>query len=190
MKKALNVNYTKINHILTKAFVNNKSANYVLKRKKEKYISRLMNYSLYQGKKFGDVFLNEEESACAILIDHKKKKTTLGTLLQDLKFGFSISGLKNAYKVLKKERVTHKTFPKNIDFIQLWFLGVEVLQQGKGVGSAFLQQIIKYYEGKKEAIILETSTMQNILFYKKNGFEIYSVNKEDFGFDFYFFIHY
>lgn len=36
MKKAVSENYTKINHILTKAFVNNKSVNFVLKQKNEK----------------------------------------------------------------------------------------------------------------------------------------------------------
>ncbi|WP_128330556.1 GNAT family N-acetyltransferase [Apibacter sp. HY039] len=189
MKKAISENYTKINYILTKAFVNNKSVNYVLKQKKEKYISRLMDYSLYQGEKFGDIFLNEEETACAILIDHKIKKTTSGTFIQDIKFACCISGLKNAHKVIKKERITHETLPKNMNFIQLWFLGVDVLQQGKGKGSGFLQEIIEYYKGKKEAIVLETSTMQNITFYEKNGFKIYGVNKDDFGFDFYFFIY-
>lgn len=189
MKKAVSENYTKINHILTKAFVNNKSVNFVLKQKNEKYISRLMDYSLYMGKKFGDIFLNEKETACAILIDHKKKKTTLRTLIRDIKFACCVSGLKNAYKVVKKEKITHETLPKNIDFIQLWFLGVDVLQQGKGKGTDFLQELIEYYKGKKEAIVLETSTVKNIQFYEKNGFEIYCVNKEDFGFDFYFFIY-
>lgn len=189
MKKVVSKNYTKINHILTKAFVNNKSVNYVLKQKKEKYISRLMDYSLYMGEKFGKILINEEETACAILIDHKKKKTTLGTLIQDIKFACCISGLKNAQKVVKKERITHETLPKNIDFIQLWFFGVDVLNQDKGIGSFFLQEVIEYYKEKKEAIVLETSTLKNIPFYEKNGFKIYSVNKEDFGFDFYFLIY-
>lgn len=124
MKLANKNQYEIINTILTKSFVENKSVNYVLKEKTEKYISKLMSYSIYMGEHFGDIFINEKETACAIMIDPKVKKLTLGSLVQDIKFAFSISRLSNVNKVLKKETITKNTFPKDIDYIQLWFLGV------------------------------------------------------------------
>lgn len=189
MKNTKKNEYNQINKILTDAFKENKSVNYVLKEKKQKYISRLMNYSIYMGEKFGNIFINEENTACAIMIDPEQKKTTLGTIFQDIKFAFTISGLNNVKKVYTKELITKNTFPKDINFIQLWFLAVSPEAQGKGAGTKILNDIIEYYRDKKDAIILETSTERNLPFYHKNGFEIYNKNEKDFEFNFYFFIH-
>ncbi|TWP29149.1 N-acetyltransferase [Apibacter muscae] len=176
------------NQILTQAFKENKSANYVVKKSDEKHLSRLMNYALWQGENFGNVFLNDEQNTAAVVIEPQRKKTTLKSLYQDVKFVFNVCGLSKAHKALKKENITHKTFPKNIDYIQLWFLGVEKDQQGQGLGSQMIHKIKDFYKGKTQAILLETSTLKNIAFYQKNGFEVYHVNQNDFGFDFYFLI--
>lgn len=176
--------------ILARAFINNKSVNYILKREHDmSLILRLMDYSINKAKKYGWVWVNDQNTACCIILDPlKAKKMTLYSIFLDIKLVFTVVGVNNVGKVFKKENLTNKYLPKNINFVHLWFIGVESTVQGQGLGSDFLKQIISYYIDKTDAICLETSTLINIPFYEKLGFEIYHV--EDFGFDFYFLIKY
>lgn len=177
------------NSILTNAFVENKSVNYVLKYKhNRRLISKLMDYSINKAKLYGNIWMNDKGNSCCILLDPLKKKTNLYSLWLDVKLLFSVVGIKNIKKVMHKESITNKYLPQNVDFMHLWFIGVDTAAQGVGIGSEFLEQIIDYYSDKKDAICLETSTLINLPFYQKLGFEVYHV--ENFGFDFYFLIKY
>lgn len=183
MRKAGKGDIHKLLHILTKSFNDNKSANYVLKDKKD--LDKLFKYSLEKGFLFGDVWINENENACAIIINPKRKKFSLPSIWLDIKLIFQVVGIINVRKVLHKETVTSNTLPKNLDYAHLWFLGVSPEHQGKGLGSILLKEIINYYRDKKEAICLETSTLKNLPFYEKEGFKVYDT--KEFGFTLYFY---
>jgi N-acetylglutamate synthase-like GNAT family acetyltransferase len=184
MRKATKKDYLRVKEILTAAFEDNKSSNYVLNNKKK--LPKLIQYSIEKGKLFGDIWINDSSTACAILIDPKKKKTSLKSIFFDVNFIFRISGISRMKKVMEKEKITNETLPKDIDYIHLWFLGVFPFMQAKGEGGKLMKEIIEKYRGKKQAICLETSTERNSSFYKKLGFENYET--KNFGFDFLFFI--
>jgi len=178
-----------VNSILTNAFIDNKSVNYVLRRKRNSnLISKLIDYSIKKAEMFGDVWLNEENNGGCILIDPKRVKISVKTIFLDLYLIIHVVGISNIKKVLDKEDLTKKYLPKNIDYIHLWFIGIDNRSQGLGYGSRFMNELIKYYSLKKDAICLETSTEINIPFYQNLGFEIYHI--ENFGFNFYFLIKY
>ncbi|WP_288443111.1 GNAT family N-acetyltransferase [uncultured Chryseobacterium sp.] len=190
MKKIQEKELSIANAILSGAFYNNKSVNYILKMKNEKVlISKLMDYSIAKAKLYGEVWLNDLNNACCILLDPTQtKKNFLYSLWLDILLIKNVVGLHNLKKVIYKEKITQMHLPQNIDYIHLWFIGVDVNSQGNGIGSAFMNEIINYYSGKKQAICLETSTIINLPFYEKFGFKIY--HEEDFGFRFYFLIKY
>lgn len=183
MRKATKSDIPKLIEILTKSFKENRSANYVLKNKNT--LPKLFDYSIAKGFLFGDVWINEDQTACAILINPKNKKFTFNSIWLDLKLIFQVVGLTRVKKVLYKENITDQTLPKNLDFIHLWFLGVSPEIQGKGKGTALLREIIEYYKPLKEAMCLETSTLKNLPFYEKEGFEVYAT--KDFGFNLFFY---
>ena len=65
----------------------------------------------------------------------------------------------------------NKAFHPHEDFYHLWYLGVEPESQNKGIGTNFLREII---ESKNDRpIYLETSTLKNIPWYEKLGFEVF-----------------
>ncbi|NAW50899.1 hypothetical protein GNY06_05765 [Elizabethkingia argentiflava] len=64
--------YPRIEEILTNAFKENKSVNYMLRKKDESLISKLMSYSIFKGENSGYICMNEEETACVICVDLKK----------------------------------------------------------------------------------------------------------------------
>ena len=158
--------------ILFDSFYDNKSVNFVVKQdeKKDKRIRVLLNYSYDLGGKFGQVYLTEDNNVCAILVNPAKNKTTLKTILWDLKLVLKCIGLKNVLKVMKRESHIKKHHPKT-DFTHLWYIGVCKKHQGLGLGTQLMKTIIADNENKDLPIYLETSMRQNFPFYENLGFE-------------------
>ncbi len=177
MRKALISDKLLVIDILSKSFDQNKSINFVIKKdsKRKKRIEALMEYSFFMGMNFGNVFISDNNNSCAILLNHKKN--TLKSFFWDVKLVFKVIGIQNVFNVLKREKKIKSNQPKE-PFIHLWYLGVFPKFQGKGVGTELLINIKKHYQ--KNVIYLETSTLSNIPFYKKNGFTI--INEIDLGY--------
>lgn len=166
--------------ILCNSFDQNQSVNYVVKQdeKRNDRLRILMDYSLYKGLISGEVYLNEAKTACAILIDPAKKKTTLKSVLWDLKLMFKCIGIRHISKVLKREKVIKAAQP-DVDFMHLWYIGVASDNQGQGRGSELLHEIIK---DTKKPLFLETSTPRNFPFYEKQGFKTVEI-LDDLGYE-------
>lgn len=172
-------------NILSESFGNNKSVNYIIKQDKKRIqrIRILMEYSFEVCYHFGDIFLTEDKKGCALIILPDKKKTTLRSIMLDVRLIISAIGLSNIKKAIKRESIINKFHPDK-PFYYLWYIGVEPTKQSKGIGSKLLQEVIEYSKSIERPIYLETSTLQNIPWYKKFGFKIY--NQLDFGYQLFF----
>ena len=161
--------------ILTKSFENNQSVNYIAKQdeKRLKRISALMDYSFDVCYLFGDVFLSDDRKACALILFPHKKKTTLKSILLDVRLILSCIGIENIKKALARESKIKQLQPKGLMYY-LWFIGVDPEYQNEGIGSVLLSEIIEDSEHKKRPIYLETSTLKNLPWYKKFGFQVYN----------------
>ncbi len=73
--------------ILTRSFETNQSVNYIVKQDKQRLdrIAVLMDYSFEVCYMYGDVFLSDDKKACALVTYPDKKKTTLKSVLLDVK---------------------------------------------------------------------------------------------------------
>lgn len=158
--------------ILSEAFENNHSVNYVVKQdaKKHERIKALMDYSFDICYQYGNVFLSNDKQACALILYPDKQKPTL---ILDLKLAFNCIGLTRAKKVLQRNSSIKRQYPTK-ELAYLWFIGVYKQQQGKGLGTILLKEITEYTESLKRPMYLETSMLQNLPFYKKLGFETYA----------------
>lgn len=174
MRKATSSDKSTILDILTKSFDTNKSVNYVVKQDRRRIdrIRNLMDYSFNVCNEFGEVWMSDDNQACALILFPDRKRSSLRSILWDLKLASSVIGLDRVGAVLKREAMIKANHPKE-PIAYLWFIGVNPLLQGKGVGSAFIQEVVKECEGKRRPIYLETSTERNLPFYKKFGFEIF-----------------
>jgi hypothetical protein len=171
--------------ILTNSFAENKSVNYIIKQdvRRIERIRNLMDYSFEVCYMFGDIFLSDDRKGCALIVFPDKKKTTLKSILLDIKLIFSCMGLSNVKKAMDRESKIKKLHPKVLMYY-LWFIGVDANEQNKGIGSSLLMDVIKQGELKNRSIYLETSTIKNISWYKEFGFKIY--NELDFGYKLFF----
>ena len=171
--------------ILTQSFESNQSVNYIIPQDKKriKRIRALMHYSFEVCYLFGDVFISDDNNACALIVYPDKKKTSLKSILLDVKLIVQCVGFKNIKKTLSREALIQKVQPKKI-MTYLWFIGVNLTEQNKGIGSKLLQEIIQQSVQNNRPIYLETSTIKNLPWYRKFGFNVYS--EQDLTYHLYF----
>ncbi len=174
MKKAKYTDKDLVVSILAKSFENNQSVNYIVKQdaKRLKRIKALMEYSFEVCYLFGDVFISDYNNACALILYADKKKTTIKSILLDVNLILSCVGIENIKKTLARESMIKKIQPKE-SMYYLWFIGVEPDYQNVGIGSVFLDELIEDSRIKGRPIYLETSTLKNLPWYQKFGFNIY-----------------
>lgn len=174
MRKATTADKNVILDILTRSFDDNKSVNDVVKQDQNRVdrIEKLMEYSFYLCHEFGEVWISDDQQACALVLFPDTKRASFFTFMWDLKLALSVIGLDRINMILKREKMIKANHPRT-PIAYLWFLGVNPELQGQGVGSALLGQLIKECESKNRPIYLETSMTRNLPFYKKFGFEIF-----------------
>src|SRR5690606_10605383 len=135
--------------ILHKAFDDNKSVNYVVRQDDNRLtrIRGLMEYSFNVCNAFGEVWISDDNQACALILFPDKKRTSFRTLLWDLKLALSVIGLDRVNAVLKRESMIKSNHP-NSSIAYLWFIGVNPKLQNKGIGSSFIREVIAECERK------------------------------------------
>lgn len=160
--------------ILTACFVNNKSVNYIIPQDGLKLlrIRRLMAYAFEMCSLFGEVFIGDQGKACALLMYPELKQTTLKSISLDLKLVFNCMGIGNIAKALAREREIKAKQPKE-RMAYLWFIGVDPQHQKSGLGKRLLEEVIARCASDNRPVYLETSVPENLLWYKKFGFEVY-----------------
>lgn len=160
--------------ILGQAFDDNKSVNYVVKQdgRRVERIKALVEYSFNVCNAFGQVWISDDEQACALILFPDKKRTSLRTLIWDAKLALTSIGIDRVNGVLKREAMLKSNHPKE-PIAYLWFIGVNRARQNKGIGTAFIKEVIERCGKEKRPIYLETSVERNLPFYGKFGFEIY-----------------
>ena len=175
MIKGTNKERDRVIDILEEPFNDNQSVNYIVKqdKKRARRIRKLMAYSFDVCYLFGDVFLSEDKSGCALILLPDKKKNNLKSILLDIKLIVSCIGISNIKKAMKRESKIKKLQPRK-SIYYLWFIGVYPDQQNKGIGSSLIKEVIEEAHSRQRPVYLETSTLKNIPWYEKFGFKIYN----------------
>jgi hypothetical protein len=184
----IRANYTdkeRVVDILTRSFDDNKSVNYIVKQdaKRIDRIRNLMRYSFEMCYRFGEVFLSDDRTGCALVVLPHKKKATIKSILLDLQLIFSSIGFGNINKALSRGNKIKELQPHK-PMYYLWFIGVEPGKQHNGTGSTLLKEVTQQAALLNLPVYLETSTVKNLPWYKKYGFEVY--NELDLGYRLYF----
>ena len=181
MIKALYSDKQLVIDILSEAFDANKSVNFVINKKGDRYehIRQLMDYAFETTFLFGNVYLSEDRKGCALVLYPDKKRTTIKSMYLDLKLAFQCIGIKRINEILKRETFIKKNHPKE-PIVYLWFIGVKQNFRKQGIGGKLLAEIIIESDEQKRPIYLETSTFVNIPWYA--GFGLTVFNKLDLGY--------
>lgn len=185
MNKAVYKDKDRVIDILAESFDDNKSVNYIIKqdKKRNQRIRKLMAYCFDICYLYGEVFLTDDKSGCALILLPDKKKYNLKSIWLDIKLIVSCIGISNIKKAMKRESKIKELQPKKLMYY-LWFIGIDSDKQKKGTGSALIKELIDEANSKQRPVYLETSTLKNIPWYEKFGFTIY--DELNLGYSLYF----
>ncbi len=174
MSKASRQDRELIVDILSRAFDDNKSVNYVVTqdRQRARRIRRLMAYSFDLCFRFGKVYLSADKKACALVLLPDQKRFTLSILWLDLKLALFGIGPGNLRKVMNRESQIKQARTDQAIYY-LWFIGVTPAEQSKGAGTALLEAVLQDSLEMQRPVYLETSVPSNVAWYQRRGFEIY-----------------
>jgi len=187
--KAGKIHKEKVIEILYECFEKNKSVNWIVKQdsKKKERIRDLMDYSFEACIEIGEIYLTENLTGVIIFSNSDDKLPILEEAYLTVRLIWKVTGIVGIGKALQREKYINRFHPQDEEFIYIWFLGLKKTEQGRGVGSKMLQEVINKSNNEQLPIYLETSTEENLKFYKKHGFEVYHISPEDvFGFKLYF----
>lgn len=160
--------------LLTAAFRDNQSVNYIVRQDSQKMerIAALMDYSFEICRLFGGVYLSPDRNACALILFPHQRKFSIAAIWLDIKLIFRAIGIRGLFKTLQRESAIKKKQPK-LPMAYLWFIGVEPRFQHQGIGTDLLNQVIDFAYFRDLPVFLETSTMANLPWYERAGFAIY-----------------
>jgi len=161
--------------ILTAAFEDNQSVNYIVRGDGQRFkrIRALMDYAFEVGYRFGEIWLSDDGRGCALLLLPHLKRTTWFAVWLDIRLVFEVIGLGGLRKAVRREaRIKRLQFDG--DMVYLWFLGVSPDSQHRGTGSLLLEQLLSYADQMGLPVCLETSTLENMPWYGRFGFRMYT----------------
>lgn len=167
--------------ILTNAFIDNKSVNYLIPddRRHESRVRALMDYSFKVCFSSGKVLISDDNSAVALISFPENKRTTFKGLLWEASLVINGIGFRNVSRAMSREKKIAANYPKQ-PIYYLWFLAVDKNRQGLGIGSNFLHEIKADAAKMNRPIYLETSNVRNLPFYERAGLVEYA--QLDFGY--------
>lgn len=159
--------------ILYRAFINiliPNSINFVVNKSgsREKRLKALMYYQFDIALLYGSVFLSNDGKGCILYLE--EMKFSLKKIWLEIQLVIHCIGIKRIPNVLAREKLIKAYHPKE-KFVHLWLMGIIPEAQGLGIGTFLLQETIKKYA--EDLIYVETTTPENLEFYKKNGFSIF-----------------
>lgn len=160
--------------VLSRAFENNGSVRYVVGYGDGQMnrIRALMEYSVEICFHYGNIYLDSNRTACALILYPHRKRTTLRSVMLDVQLVLRAIGWRNIRRVLKREAQLKRIQPKE-DMVYLWFIGVMPDRQQAGIGSALLLKVIEIASREGLPVYLETSVKENLSWYHRFGFTVY-----------------
>jgi len=169
----------KIQHIISEAFKVIPAGDHLVKQdsKRELRYKRLGKFIYDNAVRKNGLYLpkNGEGIAVCYIIDPKNDKSSFTDLINDLKFAFTISGLKNALGILKRQKYIKSQRPQDKKYMYWEFTAVDPEARGNATGTMGDLRDLVYndaHEGQLD-IYTETSIRKNMIVYRRYGFDIY-----------------
>lgn len=175
MQTATPAHREKVIEILLASFADNPSANDAIKQdhKKAGRLRELIVFAVDSGYRRKGVYLSDDGNAAAICYSPKERGAPLRDTIALLRLISRAIGFGRVGYMLKKEKQM-KLRRTKVPMFYLFFLGTHPQQQGKGSGTALLNDLIKLADAHSLPLYLETSLDSNVAFYEKRGMEVYT----------------
>ncbi|MFC5046845.1 GNAT family N-acetyltransferase [Aquimarina hainanensis] len=181
MRKASIEDKELVTDILVSAFAplkGDNSINLIVKQdhKRVQRMRILMAYLFEKAFYFGEVFISSNNKACLLLHFPHKEKTTLRTILLNIRLAFFCIGIERVFEVLKRQRIAKQFYPKE-RHIRPVILAVKEDAKGNGTAARLMLHVKDQYKDNQLPVIIDTSSEYNVKLYKRFGFKLIKKEK-------------
>ncbi|UAB86300.1 hypothetical protein INR75_10010 [Zunongwangia sp. SCSIO 43204] len=123
------------------------------------------------------LIVSEDGNGIAILFKTSKKDENFWkNAWSELKLVFNVTGIKNAYKIVKTQNYIKKQRPQEGEYLYCWFWGI--LKESRGPGTQVgVQMKNEFYRRAKLynlPLYAETRMRKNAIVYQKFGFQLFN----------------
>lgn len=189
MRKATSIDKKLVSEILVSAFSpleENNSINLVVKQDKKRIerMHLLMEYLFEKAIRFGEVYISDNNKACILLKFPHQEKITFNSIFQDVQLAFKCIGIERVFKVLKRQQIASKHYPKE-NHIRPAIMGVKKEFKGDGTAVRLMLSVKNKFKNNKLPVIIDAASEHNAKMYQKFGFKIIK-KEENLGFTIYF----
>lgn len=181
MRKAKRADKQLVVDILVSAFLpihEENSINLVVKQdhKRTQRMRVLMEFLFDKAFYFGEVYLSDNSKSCILLKFAHRERTTLRTILWELRLAFQCIGVERVLKVLKRQRITERNYPKE-PHIRPMIMGTVDEVKGNGTAARMMLKLIRTHRDNHLPVVVDAAAEHNVRLYEKCGFKI--IGKED-----------
>ncbi|HET8838546.1 MAG TPA: hypothetical protein VFM82_06070 [Flavobacteriaceae bacterium] len=143
------------------------------RNKRFRYLAR---YMVEKGIKKNGLILSKNEKGIAILFrTNRKDSSFLNDIGEEIGLLFNVTGIKNAYRILKNQGYIKAQRPKEGDYLYCWFWGIIPGHRGADtqVGKEMKDEFLRRANESNLPLYAETRTKRNVIVYQKFGFQLF-----------------
>lgn len=161
------------------------SINFVVKQddRRIKRMRMLMGYLFDKAIRFGEVFLSDNRASCLLIVYAHKERFTFNGLMSTLRLAVKCIGIERVVKVLKRQWVVKRNYPKT-EHIRPIIFAVKNELKGGVTAPRLIMQVFEEFKGNKLPVIVDTTSEHNVRLYQKFGLQVFN-REEALGFPIY-----
>ncbi|MEO9893292.1 GNAT family N-acetyltransferase [Aurantibacter sp.] len=159
--------------------------NFVLKQddKRVERMRILMGYLFDKAMRTGEVFLSDNRASCLLITYAHKDKFSFSGLLSSLKLAFKGIGIMRVGKVLKRQNIIKRNYPKG-KYIRPMIFAVKNEYKGTTTAAKLIMQVFSDFKDNTLPVIVDTASEDHVKLYQKFGLKIFN-EEQGLGFPIY-----
>lgn len=145
--------------------------------KKDQRYRELAAYMVRKAIKHDALILSENQKGVAILFEHQKGESNQfkDSIKEQINLLFKVTGLKNALRIIKNQKVVKEQRPDDEAYLYCWFWGIAKDDRGAEtqVAREMKDELMRIADEKQLPLYAETRTKRNVIVYRRYGFEMF-----------------
>jgi len=125
----------------------------------------------------GEVYISDNKTSCLLISFSEKEKVSLKTIMLDIKIFFNCIGFKKIFRVIRRQKLINKFYPKDENYIKPVIMGAYKDAYGNGSAARLVIRVMLKFKKNKKPVIVDTVSEYNINLYKKFGFRVLETQK-------------
>lgn len=144
----------------------------------DKRFYALAEYMVNKAIKHDALIVSKSGTGVAILFEYtaENKNQFKDPIIDQIKLLLNVTGIKNAWRIVKNQKVVNAQRPDDESYLYCWFWGIAKDSRGSEtqVGKEMKDTLLQIADEKQLPLYAETRTKRNVVVYRRYGFEMFN----------------